>query len=133
MAYIKKEIRERVWNKYDKHCAYCGKELEYKQMQVDHIQAYWHSDSDEDAVKYGIKKGSHEEDNFNPSCARCNRWKSTFTIEQFREEIQQQLIRLNKYNNNYRMALDYGMIREDSKPIVFYFEKCTQQPSSTDN
>lgn len=118
MAYIKKEIRQRVWLKYNNHCAYCGKELEYKQMQVDHIQAFWHND---DANR--PNKGSHEEQNFNPSCARCNRWKSTFSIEQFRHEIQQQLIRLKRDSSNYRMALDYGMIKEDNKPIVFYFEQ----------
>lgn len=28
-----KAERELVYQKYDKHCAYCGKELEYKDMQ----------------------------------------------------------------------------------------------------
>lgn len=41
MAYIDKKTREKVWQKYDCKCAYCGAELEYKQMQVDHIQAHW--------------------------------------------------------------------------------------------
>ena len=123
MAYIKKEIREQVWNKYGKCCAYCGTELEYKKLQVDHIQAYWHNDTNESAIKYGLTKGKHEIENFNPSCARCNRWKSTFSIEQFRNEIQQQLIRLKRDSSNYRMALDYSMIVEDNKPIEFFFER----------
>lgn len=32
---ISKNIRELVFNKYNKHCAYCGCELEYKDMQID--------------------------------------------------------------------------------------------------
>ncbi len=123
MAYIKKEIRIRVWNKYDKHCAYCGVDLEYKKMQVDHIDNYWHADSKEYLEERGMTKGAHEESNFNPSCARCNRWKGTFTIEQFRKEISLQLDRLHRDSSNYRMAFDYGMIQENRKPIKFYFEK----------
>jgi len=123
MAYIKKQIRERVWNKYDKRCAYCGTELEYKQMQVDHIEAHWHSGTEEDCKRWGVTKGEHEESNFNPSCARCNRWKGTFTIEAFRNEISLQLVRLKRYSSNYRMALDYGMITESNKPIEFWFER----------
>lgn len=121
MAYISKEIREKVWNKYDKSCAYCGTKLEYKQLQIDHIEAYWHNCEDDNS--YGVKKGKHELDNFNPSCARCNRWKGTFNIEKFRKQIQQQIIRLKKYNSNYRMAFDYHMIIECNKPIEFFFER----------
>jgi 5-methylcytosine-specific restriction endonuclease McrA len=123
MAYIKKEIRERVWNKYDRRCAYCGTELEYKKMQVDHIEAHWHSGTEEDCKRWGVTKGEHEESNFNPSCARCNRWKGTFTVEDFRNEISLQLVRLKRDSANYRMALDYGMITESNKPIEFWFER----------
>lgn len=121
MAYISKETREKVWNKYDKCCAYCGIELEYKQLQVDHIEAHWHNCEENNS--YGVTKGKHELENFNPSCARCNRWKGTFDIEGFRNEIQQQLIRLKRDSSNYRMALDYKMIIEDNKPIEFFFER----------
>jgi hypothetical protein len=41
----------------------------------------------------------------------------------FRKEIEHQIERLNKYNNNYRMAKDFGLIQETIIPIVFYFEK----------
>ncbi len=123
MAYVKKSDRVLVWNKYNQRCAYCGTKLEYKQLQVDHIDPFLHNDSEDSAIKYGLTKGKHEIENFNPSCARCNRWKSTFTLEQFRDEIQQQLSRLRLRSSNYRMALDFGMIVEDEKPVVFYFEK----------
>ncbi len=124
---IKKSVRELVWVKYDKHCAYCGKEIEYKQMQVDHIEAHWHSYTEEQCVKYGLKKGSNEIENLNPACVRCNKWKDTMSIETFRNEIQQQLIRLKRDSSNYRIALDFGMIKENNEPIVFYFEKHNKQ------
>lgn len=35
---INKKIREVVYNKYNGHCAYCGKKIAYKDMQVDHFK-----------------------------------------------------------------------------------------------
>ena len=34
---ISKKTREQVYNKYYGHCAYCGKEIQYKDMQLDHL------------------------------------------------------------------------------------------------
>ena len=115
--------RQKVYDKCNGHCAYCGKEITLKQMQVDHVHAHWHSMSESDAQRVGITKGSHEIDDLMPACARCNRWKSTFTVEQFRREISMQVSRLNSYNNNYRMAKDYGLVSETGHVVVFYFEK----------
>lgn len=36
-AKINKEIRNLVYEKYKGHCAYCGKPIDYKDMQVDHF------------------------------------------------------------------------------------------------
>ena len=36
---MKKEIRENIYNKYNGHCAYCGREIAYKDMQVDHLKS----------------------------------------------------------------------------------------------
>lgn len=35
-----KLVREKVYQKYNGHCAYCGCELQYKDMQVDHIESH---------------------------------------------------------------------------------------------
>jgi hypothetical protein len=108
--------------KYGNRCAYCGCVLG-KIFHVDHIKAHWHSMTKEQCERSGIKKGEDCVENFNPSCPRCNRWKSTFDIEMFRKEIGEQLKRLYRYNNNYRLAFDYGLITENNEPIKFYFEK----------
>lgn len=122
MAYINKPTRERVWKKYDCRCAYCGNPLLLKKCQVDHIDPHWHTLTEEEALRVKITKGAHEESNFNPSCKRCNRWKSTFSVEHFRREISLQCERLKRDSSAYRMALDFHMIEESIEPVKFWFE-----------
>lgn len=119
-----KANRQEVFDKYGGKCAYCGCELQ-KGWHVDHIQAHWHNLTDEQAARHKIIKGCNNIENLNPACPRCNKWKATFSIEGFRNEISLQVQRLNSYSSNYRMAKDYGMITENDKPIVFYFETLT--------
>jgi 5-methylcytosine-specific restriction endonuclease McrA len=127
---IKKSVRELVWVKYDKHCSYCGEEIEYNQMQVDHLipqRNFLVHIKNEWKVPNWLKHLTESDvdhfDNLMPSCRVCNKWKDTHDIEQFRIEIQEQLNRLKSNSSNYRMALKYGMIKENNEPIVFYFEK----------
>lgn len=35
---MNKNVRQAVYAKYNGHCAYCGCEIDYKDMQVDHIK-----------------------------------------------------------------------------------------------
>ena len=115
--------REEVYNKCNGRCGYCGKEITIKQMQMDHIKPLYRNDKVTTLEVWGVERGSDDFENLMPSCARCNRWKSTFSLEMFRKEISLQIERLNNYNNNYRMAKDFGMIQELETPVVFYFEK----------
>lgn len=115
--------REDVWLKYGKRCAYCGKEISIKEMQVDHIEPHWHTITEKDANRLKIKKGSHEFDNLNPSCARCNKWKSTYSLEEFRNVIQTSIMRLERDTPNFRLSRDYGLVEVKNNPVCFYFEK----------
>ena len=69
-----KSKREIIWNKYDKRCAYCGCELKYKDMQVDHIQSKHHHNY------YDLDKNKDRIENLNPSCRACNFYKGTFDL-----------------------------------------------------
>lgn len=120
---VPKEVRKIIYNKCNGRCAYCGCELTIKQMQVDHIEPHWHTLTEQQATKSGIKKGSNEIDNLNPSCARCNKWKSTYNLEQFRKIIQTSLDRLERDTPNFRLAKDYGLLVVKKKRVIFYFEK----------
>jgi len=112
-----------VYDKCNGHCAYCGVEITIKQMQVDHIEPHWHTLTENEAERAKIKKGSHELGNLNPSCSRCNKWKSTYSLEVFRNVVETSLMRLERDTPNFRLARDYGLLTETPKRIKFYFEK----------
>lgn len=115
--------RQKVYAKCDGHCAYCGNEITFKQMQVDHIEPHWHTFTAEEAIIHNLKKGSHDIENLNPSCARCNKWKSTYDLETFRNVIQTSIMRLERDTPNFKLARDYGLLNITEKPVIFYFEK----------
>ena len=115
---MKKEDRLKVYNKYSGHCAYCGREIEYKDMQVDHIipkQRGW---------QYQPVKGEDVMENYNPSCRRCNFRKGILSIEQFREELKRQCKGIMERSFQVKQSIDYGLLEYHDKPIKFYFEKC---------
>lgn len=99
---VSKKMRLKVYEKYHGHCAYCGCELEYKDMQVDHIQSVYAHD------------GSDDINNLMPACRMCNFYKSTFNIEDFRLRIQSINERLSKLFI-YRLAIKYGLVEETQK------------------
>lgn len=105
---ISKKIRQQVYNKYGGHCAYCGKEIAYKDMQVDHIHPQFLG-------------GKDDIENLNPACRMCNFRKGTLTLEMFRMQVAEQCDTLCKTFQG-RMSLAYGLIERVDKPIVFYFE-----------
>jgi 5-methylcytosine-specific restriction endonuclease McrA len=115
--------RQLVYQKCNGRCAYCGVKIDIKQMQVDHIQPHWHTITEQESKKYNITKGSHDIENLNPSCSRCNKWKSTYSLEVFRNVIETSLMRLERDTPNFRLARDYGLLTETPKRIKFYFEK----------
>lgn len=121
-----KETRAKVHSKCNGHCGYCGVEITVKQMQVDHINPILRGYSEIQASQINTAKGLDTMANYMPSCARCNKWKASHSLEQFRAEIGLQIERLNKYNSNYRLAKDYGLITEIPQTILFYFEKLQQ-------
>lgn len=107
---IPKKIRIAVYEKCHGHCAYCGCNLEYKDMQVDHVVSlYW-------------RGGADDISNYMPACRACNFYKSTMPLEEFREHIQTVTERLQR-DFTYRIAVKYGVVTEHTEPIRFYFER----------
>ena len=122
----RKEEREFIYRMFNGHCAYCGCEITTKQMQVDHKDPIYR-DVPLDADIY--KRGKDVLGNKFPSCAKCNNYKTVWTIEQFRHELSMQVERARKTSSNYRMALRYNQIKETPQPIVFYFEQYGKYPN----
>jgi len=115
--------REEVYNKCSGHCAYCGKKITIKQMQVDHIKPLYRNDKVTTLEVWGVERGTDDIDNLNPSCARCNKWKSTYSLEMFRKIVQSSIERLERDTPNFRLAKDYGLIEVKPNSVVFFFEK----------
>ena len=102
--------RQKVYEKYNGHCAYCGKGITIKDMQVDHILPKRNG-------------GTDDIDNLNPSCRLCNHYKRAADIGTFRNDLLGGLMdRLMKIYI-FRVALDYGMITINGWDKKFYFEK----------
>ena len=110
---LTKEMRAQVYAMCGGHCAYCGKEIDISEMQVDHVQAVYLGGEDEMA-------------NYRPACRQCNFYKSTMSTEGLREQLALIPGRLEK-QFIFRLALAYGLVRIMGKPIKFYFEEHTQR------
>lgn len=113
---ISKKLREQVYQKSNGHCAYCGCELEIKDMQVDHVlsvaRAKWIKD----------ELDLNNIDNLMPSCRSCNYYKDTCSIETFRKNLSTLMERVRK-QYIFRLAEKYGMVQEMNWDGKFYFEK----------
>ena len=106
---LSKAQRLNVYNLFGGRCAYCGKPIAYEDMQVDHVVPLHNG-------------GADNESNYFPACRMCNYYKSTLTIEKFREQLGLLKGRLAK-DFTYRLAQKYGLIRECNKPVEFFFER----------
>lgn len=134
---ISKKNREIVGNKYGGKCAYCGESLQ-KGWHVDEFKPVirrWEYIKDEngnriwDASKKDYKTKSivlyperFNIDNQMPACASCNINKRDLSLDDFRKLISGFITSLNRDSVQYKIAKRYGLIKEELKPVVFYFE-----------
>ena len=121
---IPKRIRQQLYEKYNHRCAYCGCELEYKNMQVDHIKSvYVHNDIGHDMTEAEM----YDISNLLPACRQCNFYKDTFSLETFRSRLSTVMMENLRKGFTYRLALKVGLIEEHDKNIQFYFETLDNQ------
>lgn len=103
-------LRKRVYDKYGGRCAYCGHEIDYRDMQVDHIHPQWNG-------------GTDDIENLNPSCRLCNHYKRGESLEELRSwKLRGLADRLRKIYI-VRVAEMYGIISFHEWDGKFYFEK----------
>lgn len=117
---IPKKTRQEVYHKYNHRCAYCGCDLEYKDMQVDHVKSVY---ANTDIKQTMNSEEMYDIENLMPSCRQCNFYKSSMQLEDFRERLATTMMENIRKEFTYRLALKYGLIEEYIKPIRFYFEK----------
>lgn len=106
---ISKSTRDKLYKKYDGHCAYCGSIIKRDQMTVDHIKPL-------------ADGGANSIGNYNPCCTTCNRYKADMSIRNFRKYLVDIHEKLLRDDNAYNMALAYGMVVPQQRDIEFYYE-----------
>lgn len=95
---------------YNGHCAYCGTEIAYKDMQVDHATP----------LRIG---GADDISNYMPACRSCNHYKATLDVEGFRKYLSEIHKRLMRDSIPYQVAERFGIVKHMSDNVKFYFEK----------
>lgn len=113
---LTKRLREEVYRKYDGHCAYCGCEITIGDMQVDHVKAKYLSQLDGEDVDNSIG-------NLMPACRQCNFYKSTYSIDGFRNRLKEILLPNLTKTFQYRLAEKIGMVETKEWDGKFHFER----------
>jgi len=130
---MKKEDRQKVFDKFGGKCAYCGCELT-KSFHCDHVEPIQRN-KEFDREKRVFKQLPNSQsmfpqrdnlDNIYPACASCNIQKHSYTLEEFRKNIQGFIEQLNLRFNQYKFAKKYGLVKETGNKVVFYFETLTK-------
>ena len=101
--------RKAVYNKYHGRCAYCGREIEYKDMQVDHVIPQRNG-------------GTDDIDNLMPSCRACNHYKRAESLESFRKRIATIPAKLGEREYIFKVGMAYGFWDAKPKTVKFFFE-----------
>ena len=129
---IPKTTRQKVYDKYNGHCAYCGKEIQIKDMQVDHIipimKSYYGPKEKAEKVLRMFEDGSiNKIDNLMPSCRACNFYKGMSDIEGLRHRILTELEHTCRSTFQTKLAMQYGMIVYKPWDGLFYFERTKEE------
>lgn len=115
---LSKKTRLAVFNKFGGYCSYCGKKLEYKDMQVDHLIPH---------QRERFKRYTEEElecfENYMPACRRCNHYKRAHSLEVFRLMIEEIPKKLYRDSYIYKVGLDFNLLVPTEHKIKFFFEQ----------
>jgi len=137
---LSKIERQSIHDKYNGRCAYCGEKLGDRWC-VDHIkpvERYTKRVKDEHGDFVRDKKGNYKVENLirypenntfenlTPACRSCNIQKNSYSLEHFRENIENYVRSLNRDSVQYKVAKRYGLVQETGFKVVFFFEKTEQ-------
>ena len=110
-----------IYTKTGGRCAYCGCDLRFEDMQVDHVVP----------LNGWSEKGSDTLDNMLPSCRSCNHYKRRSTLECFRKILEAMPYVLMRDSVTYKNAVRFGLVDPKPHKVVFYFERLRQPEDGT--
>lgn len=98
--------REKVFEKTQGKCVYCGCDIDFKKFHIEHKKP-----------KKILKRDYDNIDNLFPACQDCNLSKGDLSVEEFREKLT------NMINDRHigRLFAKYYNLKPTQ--IKFYFEK----------
>lgn len=106
--------RQAVYQKFGGRCAYCGKPIDFKDMQVDHVVPKFDG-------------GTDDISNLFPTCRRCNHYKRAETLESFRSMVQAIPVKLMEREYIFKVGVDFGFFTDQEQSVKFYFEKARDE------
>jgi len=104
---FKRHIRLEVFNKYSGRCAYCGCTLHLHNFQIDHIIP---------------EPKNNNIANLNPSCRRCNFFKSNLTPSQFRTKLEHYFYVVQHKTPKITLLKSFNLIHFRETNVIFYYE-----------
>lgn len=108
---FKSHKRQRIFNKTNGRCGYCGIKLAKDNFQVDHI--------------YPLCKGGTNLDiNLVASCNLCNQTKGKMSVVEFKRYILSKDKELREKSSKYRLLEHFGIVWVKKQAIIFYLETC---------
>lgn len=113
--------RIKIFQKYNGRCAYCGCKLNYRDMKMSCIPKR-NSFFREPLIQKHL-----------PACESCYYLVSSFSLEEFRTQIDNTISEYLREDPNYKLAIKYGVIKEMDPPYVFYFEKIDAEDNQNEN
>jgi len=96
-----------------------------------HIKDEWGSFVKDKNGKYKVKNlirypENDTFENLTPACPSCNIQKNSYSLEHFRENIENYIRSLNRDSVQYKVAKRYGLVQETGFKVIFFFEKVKQ-------
>lgn len=117
------EEKRRILKKTNGHCAYCGKLITYKTMSVDHVTP---------RCRYSKAEYADRLSNLLPACRKCNQYKHTRTLEEYRQYMRQAHLRLRTYYVT-QILERYGIVELHPWNGLFWFESHADSKNDSDN
>ncbi len=108
--------RQVIWDKSGGKCWYCGCELPEKGWQADHFHSVIRVEGKMLYPELDVM------DNLVPSCAPCNNFKSSSSVEGMRFRVDEQFDNVPKNSTGMRQLMRLGLVEIYRKPIQFWFE-----------
>lgn len=106
----------------NKRCGYCGRPIELKAMQIDHMMPQSCPTLSTVIIEGKKVNRTHHDSNLMASCATCNHYKGTLTVDGFRRRIKTLHERIGE-SYIVKVARSFGIVHIVPFDGLFYFEK----------